>query len=119
MADIVVKIKVGPGYAADLKRRLEEYGITPAELARESGYNRHMLSRTFRTGMTPTIRNIEKLEAGIVTIRRRRAEQERAEKRLNANMPQVTLQIEVGQGPDTSPAERPVGQEPAHERRDV
>lgn len=66
-----ITITVTDDYSAQLKERLEEYGITPAELSRETGIYPTQFSRWFSTGQVPRMANIIRIEEGILAIRRR------------------------------------------------
>jgi len=59
-------------YAADLRRRLREYQITPAELAEETGIDRTQFSRWFHSDLQPNQRSIVRIEKGIAAILARR-----------------------------------------------
>lgn len=59
------------GYSEDLKKRLEEYGISHGELCRESGIDPGQMSRWFNTDREPRLESIVRLEQAVARIRRR------------------------------------------------
>lgn len=65
-------VTITADYSRDLKKRLEQYGITPAELSRETGIYPTQFSRWFASGQIPRMGNVMKIEEGIIAIRKRR-----------------------------------------------
>lgn len=72
-------IVVGEDYIPDLQKRMEKYGISAAELARELEKTEQEISRWFNSKRrfgkqwTPRMSNILKIEQAIIDIRRRKA----------------------------------------------
>lgn len=75
---IVIPIEIGEDYQTGLLRRLEQYGITQREVAREMGIDETQFSRwvarpSADTGKPMAIRmdNVVKIEMAIIKIRER------------------------------------------------
>lgn len=80
-----VTIVVGDGYIPDLMRRMEEYGITPGELAREMEKSEQEVSRWLRGRLkAPRMTNIEKIEMALVNLRRRKGKRVTPSKDIKA-----------------------------------
>lgn len=67
-------------YTGDLKKRLQEYGISHGALAREMDVLDSQLSRWFNKPVQPRVANIAKIEAAIVAIRKRMEKEARRSK---------------------------------------
>lgn len=80
MPDVVVTIKIGASYPAELKERLARLSISHGELSRESGIGPTQISRMFNKDMVPTLANIERIEAAVERIRQRRGKEKPAPK---------------------------------------
>jgi predicted transcriptional regulator len=75
-----ITIAVGQSYTAELRRRLDEYGVTNAELAREMGVHPSVFARWFRkNGTVPSLASVQRIERALHAILQRR----RAERRRN------------------------------------
>lgn len=70
---ITITLNVDENYLDDLKRRLEKYGVSQRQLAREAGYEDTDISRMFRDGISPRLEKVVKLETAILEIRKRMA----------------------------------------------
>lgn len=76
-----VTFTVTEDYTGDLKKRLEEYGISHGMLAREMGVLDSQLSRWFNKPVQPRLQNIMKIEAAVSAIRKRMEKERRAHKK--------------------------------------
>lgn len=73
MRHLKVTIVVGDGYIPDLKARLDEEGITAAELAREMEVSKQELSRWLNSRVSsPSMANVAKIELALVNLKRRK-----------------------------------------------
>jgi apolipoprotein N-acyltransferase len=83
---ITISVKVGEDWPAELKARLEKYGIQQKEVAAEIGWDETQFSRLFRPGATsgkpqsPRLDTVVMIEAAIVKIRERSARKARKSK---------------------------------------
>lgn len=68
-----ISIDVGGDYTGQLKRRLEQYGISLNELSRESEIDRAQIAKWMNTKRQPHLKNIAKIEQAIARILARRA----------------------------------------------
>jgi transcriptional regulator with XRE-family HTH domain len=79
--DVIIRIPVNGGYAPALEKRLDEYGISHAELARESGISPSHLSRMFNRPMEPSLETATKIELAVARIRARQKRERDADRR--------------------------------------
>lgn len=59
---------MGPGYMQDLQERMRAMRVTAADLSRQSGKSTSQLSRWFSGRATPTLANVEVLEAAFQAL---------------------------------------------------
>lgn len=85
MKHIVINVAIGENYMEELRDRLQKYGITQGELAREMGINPTQLTRWFNTKsdttgkhMEPRLDNVRKIELALLAILRRKRKAKRA-----------------------------------------
>lgn len=69
--EVTITVNVTGSYTKELKARLEKYGFSQGQLARESGIAPTQLSRMFRTEMTPHMANIVKIERALLELRKK------------------------------------------------
>jgi transcriptional regulator with XRE-family HTH domain len=69
---------LGKSYTQDLRERLEDFGISQLELAREVGVDQTQISRWFNKKMEPRFQTIQKLEAALERILDERRKKRRA-----------------------------------------
>jgi transcriptional regulator with XRE-family HTH domain len=72
----VIEIAVGTSYNTDLKQRLKKLKISQGELAREAGWTASHVSRWFRSPTAPTMRSVQRIEAAIASILKRREKEQ-------------------------------------------
>lgn len=66
----IIKVSTGASYTEELAKRLDRYGITRAELARELGKARSQISRWLnKPGHEPSMDNIIQIEEAVSKLR--------------------------------------------------
>lgn len=73
---ITITLDASGDYTADLRRRLQMYGISQGALAREMGIAASQLSRWMNTELQPRIGSVLRIERAIIEIRTSRAREE-------------------------------------------
>lgn len=67
-----ITVVIGGDYMKELDERLQKYGISHRQLAKEMEVEESQVSRWFNKPMTPSLKSIQRIEHAVAVLRTRK-----------------------------------------------